>query len=190
MLIAHKRQKIKYKNKVNGTSILTKERINLVLSALNRNTEGKTMIFANTARSVQELAKLLKESGVNCVEYHKLLPSGERHDNLSSFRMGNVMVLVCTDHASRGLDIANVSHVVQAEFALNVTHYLHRVGRASRAGVDGQATSFYDESSAELVRSILSGGGSVEQSFSRNRGFRAKLKKIAKQTAGKVRNRS
>ena len=88
-------------------------------------------------------------------------------------------VLVCTDHAARGLDLPNVHHVVQAEFALNVVNHLHRIGRASRAGALGRATNFYGPESRDLVASILSDVNEkrIDQSFSRRRGFRGKLKK-------------
>ena len=78
------------------------------------------------------------------------------------------------------LDLPNVRHVIQAEFATNVVQYLHRIGRASRAGVLGKATNIYDERSVLLVRSILSENEnekSVDQSFSRRRGFSKKIKK-------------
>ena len=95
------------------------------------------------------------------------------------FQSGEIPVLVCTDHASRGLDLPGVYHVIQAEFALNVVSHLHRIGRASRAGSYGRATNFYGKSSKHLVNSILSDvvGGKVEQSFSRKRGLRARAKK-------------
>jgi superfamily II DNA/RNA helicase len=85
--------------------------------------------------------------------------------------LGDVRVLVCTDHLSRGLDMNTVRHVVQAEFATNVVQYIHRydffgwynrphivgtfrIGRCSRAGRTGRATNFYDSLSAELMRRI------------------------------------
>ena len=84
------------------------------------------------------------------------------------------------------LDLPNVRHVIQAEFASNVVQYLHRIGRASRAGILGRATNIYDEKSVDLVGSILSDGEEkkIDQSFSRRRGFRQKIKKEYRRTTG------
>lgn len=139
----------------------------------------QTMVFVNTAKETALLATALREKGVECAEYHKYVTDPVREENLQLFRDGKVHVLVCTDHASRGLDIPNVRHVIQAEFATNVVKYLHRIGRASRAGVIGNATNIYDARSELLVMSILSDedNKSVSQSFSRRRGFRNRVKK-------------
>ena len=88
-------------------------------------------------------------------------------------------------------------HVIQAEFALNVVAHQHRIGRASRAGGFGYATNFYSESAEALVESILSTRGdesanaagssnSVQQAFSRRRGFRAKIKKQKRREAMEI----
>lgn len=71
------------------------------------------------------------------------------------FQIGENKILVCTDSASRGLDLPYVQHVIQAEFATNVVQYLHRIGRSSRAGRRGLATNFYDNVSEDLVNTIL-----------------------------------
>ena len=140
----------------------------------------QTMIFVNTANDAALLAKLLRNAGLNNAEYHKCVIEPVRQESLRLFRAAEVSVLVCTDHAARGLDLPNVRHVIQAEFATNVVQYLHRIGRASRAGVLGKATNIYDDRSVLLVRSILSENEnekSVDQSFSRRRGFSKKIKK-------------
>ena len=140
----------------------------------------QTMVFVNTAEVARQLAGELVDLGIPTAEYHNMVPDPERQENLQKFRDHVVPVLVCTDQAARGLDLPTVRHVVQAEFALNVVQHLHRVGRASRAGVLGRATNLYDGRSKDLVDSILSdssGQNKVDQSFSRRRGFRAKIKK-------------
>jgi len=138
------------------------------------------MIFVNTAEIAKELSTALRDEGLEIAEFHKLMMTHDKQENLRMFRQGLVNLLVCTDHAARGLDLSGVRHVIQAEFALNVVQYLHRIGRASRGGQAGRATSLFDDRSLDLVNSILSEGESksVEQSFSRNRGFRAKIKKV------------
>ena len=140
----------------------------------------QTMIFVNTASVALTVAASLRHAGLDNVEYHKCVTDPVAQESLRRFRAGEVSVLVCTDHAARGLDLPDVRHVVQAEFATNVVQYLHRIGRASRAGVIGHATNIYDLRTAALVDSILSASGDtrqVDQSFSRRRGFTKKIKK-------------
>ena len=146
----------------------------------------QTMIFVNTADVASRLAGELEKTGIQCAEYHKLVTDVEKQESLRRFREEEVAVLVCTDHASRGLDLPNVRHVIQAEFAGNVVQYLHRIGRASRAGVLGKATNIYDDRSADLVTSILSDSEEkkIDQSFSRRRGFRQKIKKEYRRATG------
>ena len=134
------------------------------------------MVFANSASDTALLAAALRIEGVENVEYHKNVTQPVRQESLRQFRLNEVSVLVCTDQASRGLDLPNVRHVIQAEFATNVVQYLHRVGRASRAGVIGGATNYYDDQSEVLVNSILS-QSTIEKSFSRRRGFRTRHKR-------------
>lgn len=152
------------------------------VAAVRVKEQMQTMVFANTAKGASALAVALRKVGVACAEYHTAITDPQRQENLRGFRVQEVSVLICTDHASRGLDLPHVRHVIQAEFATNVVQYLHRVGRASRAGVLGRATNIYDSGSEVLIASILkdSDDYKVDQSFSRRRSFRKKLKKSLK----------
>lgn len=180
----------------------------------SHSTRRSIMIFLNSAHNAKRFALSLRTLGQSCAEYHKLISSQEKENNLLSFESGVIRVLVCTDSAARGLDFPNVRHVIQAEFALNVVQHQHRVGRASRAGRAGRSTNFYGASAQALVDSIVgstpkrqlpdnfpepilkdninnsitnidgigeghrvSGCASIEQSFSRRRGFRRNLKR-------------
>jgi len=154
------------------------DKIEALVEILDREDVSRTMIFVNTASFAQEVYERLAEEGINCLPYHKETPLDQREVILNDFRSGKLPVLICTDMASRGLDIPNVSHVIQGEFATNVVQHLHRIGRAGRAGRAGKATALYDESSQDLVNSILAAGDNVlDKSFSRRRGFRKKIKK-------------
>lgn len=165
------------------------------------------MIFLNTAASVQTFARLLGDAGVDCTEMHALLDKSTRDSNLQLFRDSQQRILVCTDACARGFDLPQVRVVVQAEFALNVVQHLHRIGRASRGGVQGEAINFYTPSAQLLVQSILGASDldkevdleeernkaaakteatSIEKSFSRRRGFRQKIKKANKEKNNKI----
>jgi superfamily II DNA/RNA helicase len=113
-----------------------------------------TMIFVNTAQDAQRLHTLLLAKLVPCTEFHKNMSYADRMHSLRSFQSRETSVLVCTDHAARGLDLPLVRHVIQAQFATNVVQYLHRIGRCSRAGRSGLATSFVTSESSELVSII------------------------------------
>ena len=128
----------------------------------------------------------LYNNDIKCTEYHKLITVADREDNLKDFQDRHVNIMVCTDHAARGLDLPFVRHVIQAQFASNVVQHMHRVGRASRAGEQGRATNFYDRDSQELVDAILldKDTNSVGAAFSRRRGFRQKIKKENKKRWG------
>ncbi|CAA0834744.1 DEAD-box ATP-dependent RNA helicase 22 [Striga hermonthica] len=139
----------------------------------------RTMVFANTVEAVNAVSHILMAAGMVCVRYHSNISLDERTENLINFqRKGGIFV--CTDAAARGLDIPNISHVIQAEFASSAVDFLHRVGRTARAGQHGLVTSLYTESNRQLVAAVRQAeehGLPVENAFSRKRGFRNKLKK-------------
>ncbi|XP_043723417.1 DEAD-box ATP-dependent RNA helicase 22 [Telopea speciosissima] len=140
---------------------------------------NRTMVFANTVDAVESIAKILRQVGVECVCYHRNSSLEDRTKNLNDF-LERGGVLVCTDAAARGIDIPNVSHVVQAEFATSAVDFLHRIGRTARAGLSGVVTSLYTDSNQDLVAAVRQAGKldqPVEKAFSRKRGFRNKLKK-------------
>ncbi|KAI7999105.1 DEAD-box ATP-dependent RNA helicase 22 [Camellia lanceoleosa] len=139
----------------------------------------RTMVFANTVEAVEAVAKILVGAGIECLRYHSDTSFEERAKNLVDFQQKGG-VLVCTDAAARGLDVPNVSHVIQAEFSMSAVDFLHRVGRTARAGQPGLVTSLYNESNRSLVAAVRQAGTlgqPVEKAFSRKRGFRNKLKK-------------
>lgn len=152
--------------------------------------EEKIMVFCETAEVAQRvLGQISDELGIDaltdkfggCVELHKLVRSSSRLETLNSFRSGEKRLMVCTDLASRGLDLGNVTRVIEFDFSTNVVGYLHRIGRTARAGADGMTDHFYADVSrplAEAVRTKAETEETVVASvFSRNRSFRRKVKK-------------
>ncbi|KAJ8759041.1 hypothetical protein K2173_003279 [Erythroxylum novogranatense] len=140
---------------------------------------SRTMVFANTVEAVEAVAKILERAGIECYRYHKENSLEERAKTLVDFQEKGG-IFVCTDAAARGVDIPNVSHVVQADFATSAVDFLHRVGRTARAGHYGLVTSLYTQSNRDLVGAICQAeklAQPVETAFSRKRSFRNKLKK-------------
>ncbi|XWS63622.1 hypothetical protein CRYUN_Cryun06bG0116200 [Craigia yunnanensis] len=147
---------------------------------------SRTMVFGNTVEAVQAVANILQRAGIECYRYHKDLSLEERAETLDDFREKGG-IFVCTDAAARGVDIPNVSHVIQADFATSAVDFLHRVGRTARAGQFGVVTNLYTESNWDLVNAIRTAGKlgqPVEAAFSRKRSFRNKLKKRGSNKVG------
>ncbi|TYH25523.1 hypothetical protein ES288_A03G175700v1 [Gossypium darwinii] len=149
---------------------------------------SRTMVFGNTVEAVEAVANILQRAGIECYRYHTGLSLAERAESLDDFRAKGG-IFVCTDAAARGVDIPNVSHVIQADFATSAIDFLHRVGRTARAGQFGVVTSLYNESNRDLVNAIRAAGKlgqPVEAAFSRKRSFRNKLKKRGSNKAGHI----
>ncbi|MCD7465098.1 hypothetical protein HAX54_000551 [Datura stramonium] len=145
----------------------------------------RTMVFANTVEAVEAIANILTGAGLECFRYHSDSSLEERTKNLLDFQQEGG-VFVCTDAAARGIDIPNVSHVIQAEFATSAVDFLHRVGRTARAGQPGLVTSLYTESNRDLVAAIRQAEKieqPVEKAFSRKRSFRNKIKKRGREAS-------
>lgn len=147
----------------------------------------KVMVFRETSEKAAELSERIaadecvqqKFGGIS--QLHKKMPTVVRNNSLESFRAGQCRLLVCTDLASRGLDLGDVTKIVEFDFSTNVVAYLHRIGRTARAGASGSCYHFYDDVTKSLAEAIQTRSKSdtpvVEGVFSRNRSFRRKLRK-------------
>ncbi|WP_407667984.1 DEAD/DEAH box helicase, partial [Nostocoides australiense] len=105
---------------------------------------GLTMIFSRTKRTAAKVADELTERGFAAASIHGDLGQGAREQALRAFRSGKVDVLVATDVAARGIDVDNVTHVVNFQCPEDEKTYVHRIGRTGRAGNTGVAVTFVD----------------------------------------------
>ena len=98
--------------------------VDALIDAVNNNnsTDRRTMVFANTVEAVEAVADILEKASIQCYRYHKNHTLEERANILADFRE-NGGVFVCTDAAARGVDVPNVSHVIQV-FCFHLTHSL------------------------------------------------------------------
>ncbi|MEZ4814136.1 MAG: DEAD/DEAH box helicase [Bdellovibrionota bacterium] len=126
------------KQKVIITSIEKKE--GTLLEELNGRT-GSILVFAETQRRVEKLGYKLREFGFLAETIHGGRTQGQRFRALSRFKTGDVNILIATDVASRGLDIGNISHVINFDLPSNPEDFLHRIGRTARNGKDGEAVT-------------------------------------------------
>ncbi len=117
-------------------------KLDLLHDVLNRQEVSKALIFDETQRSVERLAQELLERGFRTDALHGGKSQGQRTAALKRFKSGDVRVLVATDVAARGIDVADITHVVNYSLPNNYDDYTHRVGRAGRAGRQGYALTF------------------------------------------------
>lgn len=102
----------------------------------------RVIIFASSKIKCKELSRALKKIGVNADEIHSDLEQSERDNVMLDFRAGKVDILVATDIVSRGIDIDDISMVVNYDVPHEVEDYVHRIGRTARAGAEGRAVTF------------------------------------------------
>ena len=118
-----------------------REKLPQLLHELNTRA-GSILVFTRTKRSAERLAKDLKRYGQKANALHGELRQNRRRQVLDFFRTGTVRVLVATDLASRGLDVAQIAHVINYDLPQCPEDYIHRIGRTGRAGETGNALSF------------------------------------------------
>lgn len=105
-------------------------------------TLGKVIVFDDTQRSVERLSNELLERGFKADAIHGGKSQGQRLRALNKFKRGDVSILVATDVAARGIDVADVTHVINYSTPQSYDDYVHRIGRAGRAGRVGHALTF------------------------------------------------
>jgi superfamily II DNA/RNA helicase len=117
-------------------------KIEILTTMLKESGYDKVLIFGQTKWSVQRLAETLTKAGINSEAIHGNKSQPQRQRALDAFKEGKVQVLVATDVAARGLDIPNVSHVINFDQPNTYEDYVHRIGRTGRAGNRGHALTF------------------------------------------------
>ena len=148
--------------------------------ASESNKSAKTMVFVNSGAACDDVTFELKRQGFKAEAFSADVSPEDRQVVLRKFSVNEINVLVCTDAAARGVDVPEVVHVVQAEFAGNAVEYLHRIGRTARCGAAGRVTNLVGAKDEELIAAIRlceENGQPVESAFSRKRSFRKKYKK-------------
>jgi len=108
----------------------------------NRENKGRCLIFVNAKDTAKWLDEQLYNKSIDTGALHGNLTQEERERNLNRFRSGEIDVMVATDVAARGLDIDNVSHVINYDFPQDIDTYVHRIGRTGRIGNKGEAITF------------------------------------------------
>jgi ATP-dependent RNA helicase RhlE len=115
---------------------------------------SRVIVFTRTKHGANRLADQLMKSGVNADAIHGNKSQGARQRALNDFKDNRSRVLVATDIASRGIDVDDVTHVINFDLPLEAESYVHRIGRTARAGAGGIAYSFCDPSEKKYLRDI------------------------------------
>jgi ATP-dependent RNA helicase RhlE len=120
------------------------DRYLLLLNLLEDTVYDKVILFTETKHLANRLSKKLNESGIKSDQIHGNKSQNYRVNALNNFKKGNIRVLVATDVAARGIDVNNVSLVINYQAPTDFDTYIHRVGRTGRAGKTGTAYTFVD----------------------------------------------
>ncbi|GGO27767.1 hypothetical protein GCM10010116_55690 [Microbispora rosea subsp. aerata] len=120
------------------------DKIEILARLLQSRGAGLTMVFCETKRACDMVADQLKDKGFAVAAVHGDLGQGQREQALRAFRNGKINVLVATDVAARGIDIDDVTHVVNYDCPQDEKTYVHRIGRTGRAGRTGVAVTFVE----------------------------------------------
>ena len=114
----------------------------------------QAVVFTATKKSADELSLILQEKGFSAAALHGDMHQSMRNRTLQRLRQGRVDVLVATDVAARGIDVAGISHVINFDPPRHVEDYVHRIGRTGRAGRDGVAITLSGPRETSLIRAI------------------------------------
>ena len=125
-----------------------------LLESLLTASEDSTLVFVRTRRRADKVARSLERTGHAVDRLHSDRSQAQRQRALESFRNGRVRVLVATDIAARGIDVADIGHVVNYDLPHVPEDYVHRIGRTARAAATGRASSFVAPEDAPLLQAI------------------------------------
>ena len=126
----------------------------LLIHLVRRDKMEQVLVFTRTKVGASRLASYLDRRGVPAIAIHSDRTQGERTRALAAFKAGEVVALVATDVASRGLDIDTLPHVVNFDLPFEAQDYIHRIGRTARAGASGTAISLVSPGEVEALRGI------------------------------------
>ena len=131
-----------------------KQKLQLLTHWLRETPWTRTLVFTRTKHGADKVAKSLVKAGIEADAFHSNKSQSARQRVLLRFKAPQPLVLVATDIAARGLDIDDVSHVVNFDLPVDADNYIHRIGRTGRAGAAGVAVSFCDHGERSALQAI------------------------------------
>jgi ATP-dependent RNA helicase RhlE len=126
----------------------------LLVELLRQKELDSVLVFTRTKHGADKVVRKLDSEGISSLAMHSEKSQGQRTDALDQFKKGTIRVLVATDIAQRGLDIAGISHVINYDVPAQAEDYVHRIGRTGRAAATGDAFTFMAADEISMVRLI------------------------------------
>lgn len=142
--------------KINQTiyKVPKKNKRALLATLLQNEDISKAIVFSRTKHGANRIVKELEHAGVSTAAIHGNKSQTARQKALDEFKQGNLRTLVATDIAARGIDVDNITHVINYDLPSEPESYVHRIGRTARAGTKGTAISFCDETEGKILTVI------------------------------------
>jgi ATP-dependent RNA helicase RhlE len=126
----------------------------LLMELLKRTDTGPVLVFTRTKHRAKRIGQQLERAGYRAASLQGNLSQKRRQDALDGFRNGSYQILVATDIAARGIDVSNISHVINFDTPDTTDAYTHRIGRTGRAASTGDAFTFVTRDDEPIIRDI------------------------------------
>jgi ATP-dependent RNA helicase RhlE len=126
----------------------------LLIQILNKTPKESVLVFTRTKHTAKKVALKLEQAGFRATSLQGNLSQNKRQSAMNGFRDGTLQILVATDIAARGIDVASISHVINYDIPSTVEAYIHRIGRTGRAAKEGEAFTLITPDNMAEVRAI------------------------------------
>jgi ATP-dependent RNA helicase RhlE len=161
-MILHKPEKVDVTEQISSADTINQllyyvsnpDKRALLIHILKRNPSGNALVFTNTKSGADRITRSLNQGGIPAESIHGNKPQFARIKALGDFKSGRSRVLVATDIAARGIDVTDLSMVINYDMPNVPQMYIHRIGRTGRAGAGGNAISFCDAGERDYLRDI------------------------------------
>jgi superfamily II DNA/RNA helicase len=130
------------------------DKYRLLRTLLEKENPDLAIVFTKTKRGAEKLAKKLHADGIECREIHGNLAQNKRDHVMKGFRGGKFDVLIATDLASRGIDVSDITHIVNYDIPEDPEVYIHRVGRTARMGAAGKAFTLVGKDQGDALTKV------------------------------------
>ncbi|KAJ9652661.1 ATP-dependent RNA helicase dbp2 [Neophaeococcomyces mojaviensis] len=132
-----------------------RDRMTKHLEAIMEDRNNKILIFTGTKRVADDITRFLRQDGWPALSIHGDKQQNERDWVLNEFKTGKSPIMVATDVASRGIDVRDITHVLNYDYPNNSEDYVHRIGRTARAGRNGTAITLFTTENAKQARDLI-----------------------------------
>ncbi|MCJ1438990.1 ATP-dependent RNA helicase dbp2 [Xylographa pallens] len=132
-----------------------REKMTKHLERIMDDKDNKILIFTGTKRVADDITRFLRQDGWPALSIHGDKQQNERDWVLNEFKTGKSPIMVATDVASRGIDVKNITHVLNYDYPNNSEDYVHRIGRTGRAGAKGTAITLFTTDNAKQARDLV-----------------------------------